>query len=54
VRRLDLADLPDAADVIDALIASLCSPDARWTTGASFVVDGGFLLVNPSARPDDE
>jgi len=37
---------------IASCIAWLCSPDAAWTTGASFVVDGGFLLVNPSARPD--
>jgi len=23
----------------------------RWATGASFVVDGGLMLVNPSAPP---
>ena len=43
---------PGDAREIASCIAWLCSPDARWTTGASFVVDGGFMLVNPSARPD--
>jgi NAD(P)-dependent dehydrogenase (short-subunit alcohol dehydrogenase family) len=42
---------PGDAREIASCIAWLCSPDARWTTGASFVVDGGFMLVNPSARP---
>jgi NAD(P)-dependent dehydrogenase (short-subunit alcohol dehydrogenase family) len=42
---------PGDAREIASCIAWLCSPDARWTTGASFVVDGGFLLVNPSAQP---
>lgn len=45
---------PGDAREIASCIAWLCSPDARWTTGASFVVDGGFMLVNPSARPDEE
>jgi NAD(P)-dependent dehydrogenase (short-subunit alcohol dehydrogenase family) len=45
---------PGDAREIASCIAWLCSPDARWTTGASFVVDGGFMLVNPSARPDAE
>jgi NAD(P)-dependent dehydrogenase (short-subunit alcohol dehydrogenase family) len=43
---------PGDAREIASCIAWLCSPDAAWTTGASFVVDGGFLLVNPSARPE--
>jgi NAD(P)-dependent dehydrogenase (short-subunit alcohol dehydrogenase family) len=43
---------PGDAREIASCIAWLCSPGAAWTTGASFVVDGGFLLVNPSARPD--
>jgi hypothetical protein len=43
---------PGDAREIASCIAWLCSADARWTTGASFVVDGGFMLVNPSARPD--
>jgi len=43
---------PGDAREIASCIAWLCSPDARWTTGASFLVDGGFMLVNPSARPE--
>ena len=43
---------PGDAREIASCIAWLCSPDARWATGASFVVDGGFMLVNPSARPE--
>jgi NAD(P)-dependent dehydrogenase (short-subunit alcohol dehydrogenase family) len=45
---------PGDAREIASCIAWLCSPGAGWTTGASFVVDGGFMLVNPSARPEDE
>jgi NAD(P)-dependent dehydrogenase (short-subunit alcohol dehydrogenase family) len=44
---------PGDAREIASCIAWLCSPDARWTTGASFAVDGGFMLVNPSARPKE-
>jgi NAD(P)-dependent dehydrogenase (short-subunit alcohol dehydrogenase family) len=44
---------PGDAREIASCISWLCSPDARWTTGASFLVDGGFMLVNPSARPDE-
>lgn len=43
---------PGDAREIASCIAWLCSPDGAWTTGASFVVDGGFMLVNPSARPE--
>jgi hypothetical protein len=43
---------PGDAREIASCIAWLCSPEAAWTTGASFVVDGGFMLVNPSARPE--
>jgi NAD(P)-dependent dehydrogenase (short-subunit alcohol dehydrogenase family) len=44
---------PGDAREIAGCIAWLCSPEAAWTTGASFVVDGGFMLVNPSAKPED-
>jgi NAD(P)-dependent dehydrogenase (short-subunit alcohol dehydrogenase family) len=43
---------PGDAREIASCISWLCSPDARWTTGASFLIDGGFMLVNPSARPE--
>jgi NAD(P)-dependent dehydrogenase (short-subunit alcohol dehydrogenase family) len=43
---------PGDAREIASCIAWLCSPEARWTTGASILVDGGFMLVNPSAHPD--
>ena len=42
---------PGDAREIASCIAWLCSEAAGWTTGASFVVDGGFMLVNPSALP---
>jgi len=42
---------PGAAREIASCIAWLCSPDARWAAGASFLVDGGFMLVNPSEVP---
>jgi NAD(P)-dependent dehydrogenase (short-subunit alcohol dehydrogenase family) len=45
---------PGDAREIAASIAWLCSAEARWTTGASFLVDGGFMLVNPSARPEQD
>jgi NAD(P)-dependent dehydrogenase (short-subunit alcohol dehydrogenase family) len=45
---------PGDAREIAACIAWLCSEDAGWTTGASFAIDGGFLLVNPSADPSEE
>ena len=45
---------PGDAREVAACIAWLCSEDAAWTTGASFVVDGGFMLVNPSADPAEE
>ena len=43
---------PGDAREIASCIAWLCSDGAAYATGASFVVDGGFLLVNPSAMPD--
>ena len=45
---------PGDAREIASCIGWLCSEGAAWTTGASFVVDGGFMLVNPSADPADD
>lgn len=45
---------PGDAREIAACISWLSSPDARWTTGSSILVDGGFMLATPSARPDEE
>jgi NAD(P)-dependent dehydrogenase (short-subunit alcohol dehydrogenase family) len=45
---------PGDAREIASCIGWLCSEGAAWTTGASFVVDGGFVLVNPSARAEEE
>jgi NAD(P)-dependent dehydrogenase (short-subunit alcohol dehydrogenase family) len=44
---------PGDAREIASCIGWLCSDGAAWTTGASFVVDGGFMLVNPSAKAED-
>ena len=46
VRRPALpAGRPGHADEIAATIAFLASPDARYSTGASYVVDGGLMLT---------
>jgi NAD(P)-dependent dehydrogenase (short-subunit alcohol dehydrogenase family) len=44
---------PGDAREIASCIGWLCSPGAAWTTGASFVVDGGYMLVSPSSMPQD-
>ena len=44
---------PGDAREIASLVAWLCSDGAAYTTGQSFVVDGGFMLVNPSAQPQE-
>jgi len=36
---------PGNAHEIAAMVAFLASPDARYTTGTSFVVDGGLMLT---------
>jgi NAD(P)-dependent dehydrogenase (short-subunit alcohol dehydrogenase family) len=41
---------PGHAREIGAWIAFLASPDARYATGASFVVDGGMLLMAAEAN----
>ncbi len=35
---------------ISSLVAWLCSEGATYTTGQSFVVDGGFMLANPQFK----
>jgi len=45
---------PGDAREIASCIGWLCSEGAAWTTGSSFVVDGGFMLVNPSAQAAEE
>jgi NAD(P)-dependent dehydrogenase (short-subunit alcohol dehydrogenase family) len=39
----------DAREVAD-LIVHLAGPDASYTTGASFVIDGGMLLMAAAAN----
>jgi NAD(P)-dependent dehydrogenase (short-subunit alcohol dehydrogenase family) len=39
------AGRPGHAEEIAAAVAFLASPDARYATGASFVVDGGLMLT---------
>src|SRR5918999_253177 len=39
------AGRPGHAEEIAAAIAFLASPDARYATGASFVIDGGLMLT---------
>jgi NAD(P)-dependent dehydrogenase (short-subunit alcohol dehydrogenase family) len=47
--RIPLGRPADAREIA-SLIAWLCSAGAAYTTGASLVVDGGFLLTNPSVE----
>jgi len=44
------AGRPGDAREIAAAIAYLCSPESSYTTGASFVVDGGMLLMAATAN----
>ena len=36
---------PGDADEFAAAVAFLASPEARYATGASFVIDGGLMLT---------
>jgi NAD(P)-dependent dehydrogenase (short-subunit alcohol dehydrogenase family) len=47
------AGRPGDAREIAAAIAFLASPEASYATGASFVVDGGMLLMAAAANQDD-
>lgn len=38
---------PGKTAEIASLVAWLCSENASYTTGQSFIVDGGFMLANP-------
>ncbi|MDU7020812.1 MAG: SDR family oxidoreductase [Enterobacter sp.] len=44
-------DMDDNTKEIASLVAWLCDSDASYTTGQSFIVDGGFMLVNPQFKP---
>jgi NAD(P)-dependent dehydrogenase (short-subunit alcohol dehydrogenase family) len=56
-RRLDRPGIPAGrpghADEIAEAIAFLASPEAGYATGASFVIDGGLLLM-AAARNQQE
>ena len=41
---------PGDAREVGELIAFLCSPEASYTTGASYVIDGGMLLMAAEAN----
>jgi NAD(P)-dependent dehydrogenase (short-subunit alcohol dehydrogenase family) len=40
---------PGDAREIASLVAWLCSEGAAYATGQSYIVDGGFMLMNPSS-----
>jgi len=44
---------PGHANEIAEAVAFLAAPDARYATGASFVIDGGLLLMAAVANQDD-
>ena len=43
---------PGHTKEIASLVAWLCDSDASYTTGQSFIVDGGFMLANPQFKPE--
>lgn len=42
---------PGETDEIASIVAWLCSEGATYTTGQSFIIDGGFTLANPQFKP---
>ena len=44
------AGRPGDANEIATVVAMLCSPEAGYVTGASYVVDGGMLLMAATAN----
>jgi NAD(P)-dependent dehydrogenase (short-subunit alcohol dehydrogenase family) len=52
-RTVDRAGIPAGrpgdANEVAAVVAMLASPAAGYVTGASYVVDGGMLLMGPQA-----
>nr|WP_318380997.1 SDR family oxidoreductase [uncultured Enterobacter sp.] len=42
---------PGKTHEIASLVGWLCSDNASYTTGQSFIVDGGFMLANPQFKP---
>ena len=43
------AGRPGDANEVAAVVAMLAGPAAAYVTGASYVVDGGMLLMGPQA-----
>ncbi|EOC1300071.1 SDR family oxidoreductase [Cronobacter dublinensis] len=41
---------PGETEEIASIVAWLCSEGATYTTGQSFIIDGGFTLVNPQFK----
>ncbi|MEL4014188.1 SDR family oxidoreductase [Dryocola clanedunensis] len=50
-KRVELPSVPlgrfGETEEIASLVAWLCSEHASYTTGQSFIVDGGFMIANP-------
>lgn len=42
---------PGTTKDIASMVALLCSAHASYTTGQSFIIDGGFMLANPQFKP---